>query len=560
MRSLFLEKNFNMNLNTPYWLIVVVLLFPVMFSGAHSESSAGMQDENTSKSKIVEHYMRAVLVAQDNYAGEVDHARLTKASILGMLHTLDPHSSYLDSKEWETFMNEQRSRYSGIGSTIGQRNSKVYILAPFEGTPAHRAGIRYGDQIVNINGESTEGWTSTQVSSKLIGPQGTPVTVKVARSGLAEPLEFRLVRETVPLPSISTYFMVDKNTGYIYLSRGFNTTTFEEMRQAVRALREQGMTSLILDLRFNRGGYVDQAYRVVNMFLMQGQMILSMKGRPTAIQSHREWPANNTRPDDYPVVVLINRGSASAAEIVAGALQDHDRARIVGETSFGKGLVQTVFQLGDGSGLTLTTGKYYTPSGRLIQRDYSNQSFYDYIFRRGKEPINRNDEKQTDSGRKVYGGGGIMPDVEVKIPAQDVELNRVWLEPVFQFTRQLVSGQIQGFPEFKIDRAVDHNHVLADGEYTVSDKVFAAFKTFVRANKDLKVNEARIEKDAAFLKRQIRYEVITAAYGQETAAQVQLEGDAQMQAALREVPKARSMAEEIRRAWTASRSSGVRRD
>src|SRR5262245_33044533 len=306
-----------------YLLLAVLVLIPVTFSGAHSAPRVSGDDE-AQKSRILEQYTQAVLLAQDKFAGEVDHERLTKASILGMLHTLDPHSSFLDRKEWETFQNEQRSRYSGIGSTIAQRSAKVYILSPFEGTPAHRSGIRYGDQIVEINGESTDNWTSQQVSSKLLGVQGTPVTVKVSRAGVPRPIEFKMVRDTVPLPSISTYFMIDKNVGYIYLSRGFNTTTYDEMRLAMRNLREQGMTSLILDLRGNRGGYVDQAYKVVNIFLMQGQMILSMRGRQgaSAFQSQREWPATNSHPEESPLVILINRGSASAAEIVAGALQD----------------------------------------------------------------------------------------------------------------------------------------------------------------------------------------------------------------------------------------------
>jgi carboxyl-terminal processing protease len=538
-----------------------VLLVPLTFAGAHSAPGGGVNPEEASptKSRIIDGFSKAVFLARDNYAGQIDFERLVKGSILGMLHTLDPHSSYMDRKEWEAFHNEQRSRYSGIGSTIGQRNSKVYILSPFAGTPAHRAGIRFGDHILEINGESTEGWTSLQVSNKLIGPEGTPVRVKVGRLGLSQPLEFRLIRGTVPLPSITNYYMVDKNVGYIHLARGFNTTSFEEMRSALRDLREQGMTSLILDLRGNRGGLVDQAWRVANLFLMRGQKILSMRGRPTVFQD-RDLFAFNQQPDDYPLVVLINRGSASAAEIVAGALQDHDRARIVGESSFGKGLVQTVFQLSDGSGLTLTTGKYYTPSGRLIQRDYANKSFYEYLFRRESQSNPRGEERHTDSGRLVYGGGGITPDLEVRTAASELELSRIWLEPVFHFARALVSGQIQGFPEFRIDRTVDHTGRLAPNDYVVNDKVLAAFKNFVRTQKEFGGNESRIDQDSAFLKRQIRYDVATAAFGQEAAAQVILEGDIQMQKALGEIPKAKLMAEDARRAWMASRSGSGRNE
>src|SRR6185503_1624630 len=288
--------------------------------------------------------------------------------------------------------------------------------SPFEGTPAQRGGIRYGDQIVAINGESTDGWTSRQVSDKLIGPEGTPVTVKVSRPGVSQPVEFRFVREAVPLPSVSNFYLATNGVGYINFDRGFNTTSFDEIRSAIRDLQAQGMTALVLDLRSNRGGLVDQAQKIANIFLYKGQKIVTMRGRPNRFPT-REFVAYNNEPADYPLVVLIDRGSASASEIVAGALQDHDRAVIVGENSFGKGLVQSEFPLSDGSGLWLVTGHFYTPSGRLIQRDYAGRSFYDYYLKRGdKEAVQRTEEKRTDSGRTVYGGGGIDPDVAVKIP------------------------------------------------------------------------------------------------------------------------------------------------
>ena len=546
-----------------YWLLVVALVMPLTFAGAHSGQRAQSQvDENSpARKKIAEDFTKAILVAQENYAGKVEWDRLTKASILGMLHTLDPHSGYFDRKEWEDFQNDQRSRYFGIGSVIAQRNGKVYITSPFNGTPAHRAGIRFGDQIVEVDGQSTEGWSSSQVSSKLLGSVGTPVTVKLSRLGVAQPLEFKLIRAEVPLPSIPNYFLLANGVGYVSMSRGFNTTTDRELRDALRDLKEHGMTSLLLDLRGNRGGLVEQAFRVSNNFLYRGQKVLSMRGRPDVFPN-RDFTANNASPDDYPMVVLINRSSASAAEIVAGALQDHDRARLVGENSFGKGLVQTVFTLSDGSGLTLTTGHYYTPSGRLIQRDYSGKSFYDYYLQRGdKGVVNRNDEKHTDAGRTVYGGGGIQPDVAVKLPLRELELGRFWIEPVFQFARVLVAGQVLGLGDFKVDHNADHNHRLGDEEYVVSPKVLAAFKVFLREHKDLKVDEARVDKDADFLKTQIRSEVVTAAYGQEVSLRVLLERDVQMQHAIAELPKAKAMAEDIRRERAAAARSGeIRRN
>jgi carboxyl-terminal processing protease len=545
-----------------YWVMVAALLIPITFAGAHPEQRMLGQDEEvvTASKKLTNDFVSALLVAKDNYAGSVDFDQLTKTSIIGMLNTLDPHSSYLDQKEFEDFLSKQRSRYSGIGSTILQYGSKVYIISPFDGTPAHRAGIKYGDHIAEINGESTEGWNSRQVSNKLLGPEGTQVSVKVMRPGRNAPLEFKLTRASVPLPSITNYHILSNGIGYINLDAGFNTTTHEEMRRALKILEDQGMTSLVLDLRRNPGGLVDQAQRVSNIFLFRGQKIVSMRGRPSVFPS-RDYSATNNDPEPYPLVVLIGRGTASAAEIVAGALQDHDRARIVGEDSFGKALVQNIFQLRDGSGLTLTTGHYYTPSGRLIQREYAGRSFYDYYLRRDNtDAPPKTDEKRTDNGRAVYGGGGIQPDVTAKIPNREFELQRYWVETIFHFTRNLVSGQIAGLGEFKIDRQSDHKHRLTANDYQISDKVLAAFKAFVRSHKEFNVAESRIDKDAAWIKRWIRYEVVTAAYGQENARQVQLEGDPQLQQAVSEMPKAKSMAEEFMREHIATRGGSVQKN
>ena len=538
-----------MKSNKRYWLLVVALIIPITFAGAHpAQKGLGQKtDEATARKQIAEDFANAVIVAKDQYAGDVDFSKLAKASILGMLHTLDPHSNYFDAKEWEKIQQDQRSRYSGIGSTIAQRNDKVYIMSPFDGTPAHRGGVRYGDQIVQINGESTETWTSLQVSQKLIGPEGTSVTVKVARLGASQPVEFKFVREAVPLPSVTNYYMAGSGIGYINFERGFNFTSFDEIRSALADLQKQGLTSLILDLRGNPGGLVDQAKKITNLFLYRGQPIVTLRGRPQVLPT-REEVATNNNPEEFPVVVLINSRSASASEIVAGALQDHDRAVIVGENSFGKGLVQSAFPLSDGSGLWLVTGHFYTPSGRLIQREYNNRSFYDYYLKRGdKDAVQRTEEKRTDTGRTVYGGGGIQPDVLVKFPPHEAELQRVWVEPVFQFSRALVAGQVAGLGEFKIDRPCDHKHRLTQSDYPVSDKVLAAFKTYLREHKELKSDDTRVDKDGDWLKRRIRYEVATAAYGEENARAAQADGDVQLQRAIGELPKAKALADDIRR-------------
>ena len=549
-----------MKLRNRNWLLVTALIIPITFAGAHPAQRVlgDRADDSPTRQRIADDFAKAILVAKDHYAGQVDLDKATKASILGMLHTLDPHSNYFDPKEWEKVQQDQRSRYSGIGSTIAQRNDKVYIMSPFDATPAHRGGIRYGDQIVEINGESTETWTSQQVSNKLIGPEGTSVTVKVMRLGAGEPVGFKFVREAVRLASVTNYYMAGNGIGYINFDRGFNFTSYDEIRTALAELQKQGMTSLVLDLRSNPGGLVDQAKKITNLFLYRGQSIVTLRGRPQVFPT-REEVATNNNPDEFPIVVLINSRSASASEIVAGALQDHDRAVIVGENSFGKGLVQSVFPLSDGSGLWLVTGHFYTPSGRLIQREYANRSFYDYYLKRGdKDAVQRTEEKRTDTGRTVFGGGGIQPDVLVKFPPQEIELQRTWIEPVFQFTRVLVAGKIAGQAEFKIDAACDHKHRLTARDYPVGDKVLAAFKSFLREHKELKADETRVDKDAEWLKRRIRYEVATAAFGEENARAALADGDTQLQRAVAELPKAKALADDIRRMRAAR--GDVRRD
>jgi len=528
-------------------LLILSLVLPLTFAGAHSGQRYQSQSDAAARQRIAEDFSSAILVAKDNFAGQIDFNKVTKASITGMLRTLDPHSMYFDRQQWEDFQNDQSSRYYGIGSTIIQHSGKVYIVSPTEGTASFRAGLRYGDHIAGINGESTDGWSQAQVRSKLLGPEGTTVTVKISRLGVTQPLEFKLIRGSVPLPSVANYFMMGNGVGYINLERGFNTTTYDEVRSAIQELRQRGMSSLVLDLRGNHGGLVEQAHRVSNLFLYRGQKILAMRGRQNVFPN-REYVANNTMPEDYPIVVLINRLSASAAEIVAGALQDHDRARLVGENSFGKGLVQSPFPLSDGSALVLTTGHYYTPSGRLIQRDYSGRSFYDYNLKRGENGTHT-DQKHTDSGRTVFGGGGIDPDVEVKIrvPQHEFELQRVWFDPVFEFTHRLMAGQVAGLGEFKLDRQANHHHQLEPNEYLVNEKVLSAFKAFLGEHKEFKLDTARADKDVEFVRRQIRYEAVTAAYGVEAAYEVLLETDLQMQRALSEIPNAKIMAEDVRR-------------
>ena len=364
------------------------------------------------------------------------------------------------------------------------------------------------------------------------------MTVERAATGRIETVE--LVRDVVPYPSIPDAYMIRPGVGYIDMTHGFNYTTADELEYALNYLHERGMISLVLDLRNNPGGLLDQAIRVSEKFLMKGQLILTQRGRNGL--GDRDYSASDDTPDLIPLVVLINGNSASASEIVAGAMQDHDRALLVGENSFGKGLVQSISNLEFGSGLTLTTAKYYTPSGRLIQRDYTNGSNYDYRRGAGRdEQQPKGPESRTDLGRPVYSGAGIAPDEVVKPRSIKISDARL-MSPAFAFTRELVNGRIAGFESYKVQRPIDFNHRLDASDFPMTDALFQAFKNFVVKNPFWNATAAQIDKSREFVELQIRYNVITSAYGRVTADQVVVLDDPQVEKALDAVPRARQLA------------------
>lgn len=526
-------------------LIFAIMLMGTLAGGFYSHkvqaTNPGSQVRTTDIESI---FTEALNIVETNYVDEIKHDNLTKVAIQNMLRTLDPHSNYFDSKEFQELQREQHSQFFGIGVTINRRNNRVFILSAIKGTPAEQAGLRYGDAILKVNDKSATEWSTQEVLENVRGPKGEPVEIEVERAGVPKPLTFKIVRDAVPLPSIRNAFMVKPGVGYIALVGGFNHTTEDELLQAMEGLKSEGMKSLILDVRNNPGGLLTQAIKVSNIFLQKGQSIVSIRGRDNRTES-RSHDANNSAPEDIPLVILINRSTASASEIVAGAIQDHDRGIIVGESSFGKGLVQTVFRLPYGSGLTLTTAKYYTPSGRLIQRDYSGLSFYEYYsnhFKQdAKQPVG--EKHRTDSGRDVYSGGGIKPDVEVKL-SEFTPAKAKLFNATFAFARELTAGLIPGQAQFKVTRT-SFNHKLGADEFVVTDKVVAAFQTFLssKERENLKVTETQFNENLDYIKRRIREEVVTAAYGTEVGNQVLLEGDEQVLRAVDELPNARQLAE-----------------
>ena len=493
----------------------------------------------------------ALSVIQSNHIDgrKLDYNNIFKSSITSMLGVLDPHSTYFDPAEYASFRTEQRSEYFGIGATIEDLREgsdvNTFIRATFPESPAAKAGLRFGDKILAVDGNSMKGKTYPEVRKFLLGSRGTTVKVTVEHAATKTSETVNIIRDAVSLPSIAQAYMLRPGVGYVAMTGGFNLTTADEFDQALRYLHTKGMNMLVLDLRGNRGGLLIQAVRVANTFLQRGQMIVSQKGRFR--DSSQSYAAVNENPDNVAVVVLVNGDSASAAEIVAGALQDHDRALIVGETTFGKGLVQFPFQLDYDSALLLTIAKYFTPSGRLIQRDYSAGG-YNYYFPGGLAADKSNQpaqptgpETHTDTGRAVYGGGGISPDEVVK-PGTISAAERQLRDILFAFSLELVTGRVPGFDAYKIQRAIEFDHELASEDYPITDPLFKELKKFAASKPIFKVTPDQLDKSRTYAERQLRYNVLSAAYGFRTATQVFNDADPQVARAVDAMPRARELA------------------
>src|SRR5437870_3606328 len=406
---------------TNKWTFSLTLLVAVaaatLFGGFYGNRLFGSPVQNDVQKRFKEY--TDLLAAVTQWAPEETGSdKFVYSSIDGMLRTLDPHTSFLEPKEYADMQDRQKGSFYGLGILVTKRNDQVTVITPLEGTPAARLGIRAGDVISEVEGVATDELSLDEVVKRLKGPKGTTVHIKIIRVGIKEPIPLSIVRAAIPTNSISNVLMLKPGIGYIRI-KDFTATTVRELDEAIEKLKAQGMQKLVLDLRQNPGGLLDAAVGVSDHFLDKGQMVVYTKGRtPDSEQSYLA-PGKHQKLE-MPMVVVVNRGSASASEIVAGALQDHDRAIIVGETSWGKGLVQSVYTLQYGAGLALTTSKYYTPSGRNIQRDYS--SFYDYYVADDSDdasnsseiPLKDRKQFKTDTGRLVYGGGGITPDVFVK--------------------------------------------------------------------------------------------------------------------------------------------------
>jgi carboxyl-terminal processing protease len=506
---------------------VILFLAVCAVAGSILQRRVGAQssaDESQLRDNL-KSFTNVYALVEQNYAepinGDKADIAIYDGAIPGMLRVLDPHSNFYDPKAFARMREDQHGRYSGVGMLIQQQNNKVYVVTPYEGTPSFRAGIHPGDIIAAIDGKSADGMTSDLVAKALKGPKGTHVQVSTIREGQAKPLIFDLVRDEIPHPSVDLEYEIRPGVGYIHLTQ-FQETTAQEVNEAIDNF--SGLKGLVLDLRGNPGGLLSQAVDVCDHLLAKGQSIVSQRGRAYPDQEYTATHGNGGK--TFPIVVLVNRNTASAAEIVSGALQDHDRALIVGETTFGKGLVQTVYNTPDNTGLALTTYHYYTPSGRLIQRNYSGVSLYDYYYNHaGALPSNSTNRevKLTDSGRTVYGGGGITPDEKIESPKTNHFQDQLLFKDVF----------FHFAPVYLANRTVDKN-------FQVDDAVLGEFKKYL-TSQSIQWTDSDLNGVMDWVKSNIKDKIVTIQFGQLQGLRTLADWDPAIQKALTYLPEAQAL-------------------
>src|SRR5271154_4505397 len=516
-------------------LVVVVLLLSAVLGGIYGPNVKATSSTADDYQTSLREFTKALDVVQANYAEPVDADKsVYQGAIPGMLRMLDPHSNFFDAKQFALLREDQRGRYYGVGMTVAPHENRTMVMAPYVGAPAFNAGIRPGDVIMKVDDKATDGLSTSEVADLLKGPKGTVVKITIAREGFPEQFVFTVTRDEIPRRSVDLAFMLKPGIGYIRFQGPFNETMDREISDAMHELDAPSLDGLILDMRGNPGGLLNEAVAVSDMFLDKGQLIVSHHGRNS--QDHPYRAVRGNRGDTVPLVILVNNNSASATEIVAGAVQDHDRGLIVGETTFGKGLVQTVTPLSENTGLALTTARYYTPSGRLIQRDYKSISLYEYHYER-KVPEHPTEVKLTDSGRQVTGGGGITPDVMVAAPKLTKFQETLIRADVF-FPYEAGVG---GFTRYYLG-----TRPSVTKEFTADDTVMRDFREYLSKH-NVRYTEPELSENLEWIKRKIKQEVFMSTYGQQEGFKVELEADPQVQKAVDSIPQARALYENARK-------------
>ena len=476
-------------------------------------------------------FASAIALIEANYVDDVEVEQLVSRAVGGMLQTLDPHSSYMDARSYARLRERQEGRYYGLGISINVINGRITIQSLFEGSPAYRAGLRRGDVIARIEGDNAIGMSSDQAVGRLRGPRGTSVNISIERPGYDDLIGLAVERDEINIATVEAAFMVDDVTAYVRLG-DFAETSNEELTRALASLRGEGFARLMLDLRGNPGGPLDQAIKVSNQFLPNGDMIVYTRGR--VANSDQDYFAREAGEYiDQPLIVLVNRNSASASEIVAGAVQDHDRGLVVGETTFGKALVQSIFRVSHGAGLALTTARYFTPSGRMLQRPW-DAAFDEYLTYSLREPEAPNrlpvDRKLTDAGREVYSGGGVEPDHFLTGPIAGFDPSR--FGRLLSARRDFVSFaqrfSAAGDTRVSVEGA---DRVVVDRGFVVDDAILADFKAHVE-ERGLTVDEEAFAADLDFIHAMIHYEIDTDLFGEMEARRRLFDLDPQAQYAL----------------------------
>ena len=524
---------------------VFAIVLSALAGGLFGSNLLARQDEVSQQYRV---FTTALAAIQREYVDDVPSDRLVYGAIDGMLHTLDPHSSFFDPKSYAQMRERQEGHYYGLGITIQSIDGDITVMSIFEGSPAYQKGLRRGDILAKVRDEKgadldMKGWTTDQAVKKLKGPKGTVVNISIKRRGYDGLINMDVVRDEVNITTVRAAFMIDKQTGYVKLDQ-FTETSDRELGDAMQKLTAAGMKQLVFDLRENPGGALDQAIRVANRFLPRGDMIVYTRGRvPNANQQYLA--TEDSQYTRLPVVTLVNRNSASASEIVSGALQDHDRALIVGETTFGKALVQSVYPISEGAGVAITTGRYYTPSGRLIQRpwDAAFDEYLTYTLREqtGAEREHKASElKYTEAGRKVYGGGGIEPDKFV-VGAGYEGFNPTRFGRLISARQEFANFADQYVAEgdTRLSAANKNKKPIARG-FVVSDAMVKEFREFL-ASRKVKIDEDSFAKDETFIRAMIHFEIDEALFGMDEARKNLIKVDPQAQFALAQFAEAENL-------------------
>ena len=518
---------------------VFAVVFCALLGGFYGRSALVAQDQIPAQYKV---FTAALSAVESNYVGEVESDRLVYGAITGMLQTLDPHSSFMDPRSYAQMRERQEGRYYGLGISIQVVDGQITVFSLFEGSPAYQKGLRRGDVIARIEGQDTKGWTSDQAVRQLRGPRGTPVKISIKRASYENLIDLEVLRDEIHIPTVRAALMLDSTTGYILLG-DFGENSDDEMGRALKALRDQGMRRFVLDLRGNPGGALDQAIKISNRFLPRGDLIVYTRGR--VANSDQDYRATQDSTYlDLPMITMVNRNSASASEIVSGALQDHDRSLIVGETTFGKALVQSVYRVSEGAGVAVTTARYYTPSGRLIQRPWDGtfDEYLTYTYREQDAARTHKPEelKYTDAGRRVYSGGGVEPDRRFDGPTEGFNPTR--------FGRTLYSRNLFDTYAQRFTRSGDRRIAVSpttklrelSQDFEVTDAMVAEFKDLVVKSR-LRVDEAAWKQDEPFIRAMMRFEIDVDLFGIEVARKNLARQDPQLQYALTLFPEAEAL-------------------